>query len=30
VREHVARGACVVYTTHQAAAIDAAARVIEL
>jgi heme exporter protein A len=29
-REHVARGACVVYTTHQAAAIDVAARVIEL
>ena len=30
VRSHVARGGAVVYTTHQAAGIDAAARVIEL
>jgi ABC-type cobalamin/Fe3+-siderophores transport system ATPase subunit len=30
VRAHVARGGAVVYTTHQAAGIDAAARVIEL
>jgi heme exporter protein A len=30
MREHVARGAAIVYTTHQATALDAAARVIEL
>ena len=30
VREHVARGGAVVYTTHQPAGVDAAARVIEL
>jgi heme exporter protein A len=30
VRDHVARGGAVVYTTHQAAGIDTAARVIEL
>ena len=30
VRGHVARGGAVVYTTHQAAGMDAAARVIEL
>jgi heme exporter protein A len=30
VRSHVARGGAVVYTTHQPAGIDAAARVIEL
>ena len=30
MREHVARGAAVVYTTHQATALDSAARVIEL
>jgi heme exporter protein A len=30
VREHVARGGAVAYTTHQAAGIDAAARVIAL
>lgn len=30
VREHVARGGAVAYTTHQATGLDAAARVIEL
>jgi heme exporter protein A len=30
VRSHVGRGGAVVYTTHQATGIDAAARVVEL